>query len=68
MAEKRMSISLNAVDAKRLETIAAVDDLSQNDVIRKALATQHWLSKQLIQGNQVLVKNRKGEVRFVEFV
>ncbi|MEM9274388.1 MAG: hypothetical protein AAGA80_15700 [Cyanobacteria bacterium P01_F01_bin.143] len=55
-SKKRMTISLPSDTAKFLEWLAAEQDISQVEVIRKAIATEYFLQNEIKQGAKVLVK------------
>ena len=65
---KRVTVSLRDPDEDRLEEVSEATGLSQNDAIRKALATEAFVQRTLARGRKILVEGDDGEVREVEFV
>lgn len=65
---RRFSVTLKEIDDRRLREIAEAGDLSLNDVIRKALATEAFVQRTLSKGRKILVEDEEGNVREVEFV
>lgn len=69
MAEStRVTVTLRPKDQDRLDKIAAAADLSQNDAIRKALATEEFVQRNVVAGRKILVETEDGELREIEFV
>ncbi|MCE9620842.1 MAG: hypothetical protein K8R99_00685 [Actinomycetia bacterium] len=64
----RVTVSLRAIDRRRVEEIAEKEQVNKNDAIRLALATEQFVSRVLGDGGTILVKNKDGSVREVEFV
>ena len=66
---RRVTVSLREADVINLEFISACTGLGQNDVIRKALATEAFVQEQLLLGGALLVENPEtGQIRQVAFV
>lgn len=65
---KRVTVSLRPSDLDRLGEIASETHLSQNDAIRKALATEAFVQRALAEGRKILVEDAEGNVRYIEFV
>jgi hypothetical protein len=65
---RRVTASLRAKDEANLEQVAESTHLSQNDAIRKALATEAFVQETLESGGKILVEDKKGVVREVQFV
>ncbi|HEX2058701.1 MAG TPA: ribbon-helix-helix protein, CopG family [Actinomycetota bacterium] len=65
---RRVTVTLRQSDQRRLDEIAEAVHLSQNDVIRKALATEAFVQRVLGEGRKILVEDANGNVREVEFV
>jgi hypothetical protein len=63
-----VTASLRAKDEANLEQVAETTRLSQNDAIRKALATEAFVQETLQSGGKILVQDPKGVVREVQFV
>jgi hypothetical protein len=66
-APKRMSISLSADAVQMLEYIAKSQGLTQNEALRKAIATEAYLLREMAQGSKVLLQKADKEVREVVF-
>ena len=64
---KRMSVSLSADAARMLEFIAQSQGISQNEALRKAIATEAYLLQEITQGSKVLLQKKNKEVREVVF-
>ena len=65
---KRVTVTLRDPDVKRLNEVSDSTELSQNDAIRKALATESFIQRTLADGGKILVESETGEIREVEFV
>lgn len=65
---KRVTASLREPDAKNLEAVAESAQLSPNDAIRKALATEAFVQRVLADGGKIMVKDENGQLREVAFV
>lgn len=64
---KRMSISLPSDIAQMLEFLAEFQGISQNEALRKAIATEAYLLRERIQGTKVLLQKPDKEIREVVF-
>lgn len=64
---KRMSVSLSADAARLLEFIAQTQGITQNEALRKAIATEAYLLQEMMQGSKVLLQTADKEVREVVF-
>ena len=64
---KRLSFSLSPEAARQLEELAESQGMTQNDVIRKALATEHYLYNEIKQGAKVFLENSGEHRREVVF-
>jgi hypothetical protein len=64
---KRMSISLSGDTAKMLEFLATTQGISQNEALRKAIATEEYLRQEIMQGSKVLLQKSNSEIREVVF-
>lgn len=64
----RVTLTLRRVDRDRVEEIAAKEKVNRNDAIRMALATEQFVSRVLNEGGRILVKDKDGEIREVEFI
>jgi hypothetical protein len=64
---KRMSVSLPADAAQMLETLATSQGISQNEALRKAIATEAYIQKEISEGGTILVQKANNELREVVF-
>lgn len=65
---RRVTASLRAKDESNLEKVADEAGLTQNDAIRKALATEAFVQDTLKGGGSILVRDADGTIREVQFV
>lgn len=65
---RRVTASLRPRDESNLESVAEDAGLSENDAIRKALATEAFVQETLKDGGSILVRSKDGTVREVQFV
>lgn len=66
---KRVTISLRQPDLENLEFIAACTGLSENDSVRKALATEAFVQEQLAAGATIMkLDGKTGKLHKVVFV
>ncbi|MBD2124565.1 CopG family transcriptional regulator [Trichocoleus sp. FACHB-262] len=64
---KRMSVSLPGDVAQLLESLAETQGISQNEALRKAIATEAYLLQERLQGSKVLLQKPDKEIREVIF-
>jgi hypothetical protein len=64
---KRMSISLSGDTAELLEFLAESQGISQNEAIRRAIATEVYFTKERQDGSKVLLQKPDKEIREVVF-
>ncbi|MBC1225263.1 hypothetical protein GNF10_34215 [Nostoc sp. UCD121] len=64
---KRMSVSLPGDTASMLEFLAESQGISQNEALRKAIATEAYLLQERQQGTKVLLQKPNREIREVLF-
>ena len=64
---KRMSVTLSSDAAQLLEWLAATQGITQTEALRKAIATEAYLYKEIKQGSKVLILTSDKEVREVIF-
>ncbi|MGD1703308.1 CopG family transcriptional regulator [Dapis sp. BLCC M229] len=64
---KRMSVTLPTDVAEMLEFLARNQGISQNEAIRKAIATEAYFQKEIKQGSTVLIMNSDKSVKEVVF-
>lgn len=65
---RRVTASLREPDVENLEEVSETTRLSENDAIRKALATEAFVQETLRGGGAILVRDKDGNVREVAFV
>lgn len=64
---KRMSVSLAGDAAQMLAFLAKSQGITQNEALRKAIATEAYLRQELTEGTKVLLQKPNGEIREVVF-
>ncbi|NEP90919.1 MAG: hypothetical protein F6K18_31190 [Okeania sp. SIO2C2] len=64
---KRMSVTLPTDVAEMLEFLATNQGITQNEAIRKAIATEAYFQKEIKQGSTVLIMNSDKSVKEVVF-
>jgi hypothetical protein len=64
---KRMSISLSGDIVELLEFLAERQGISQNEAIRRAIATDVYFLKERLEGAKVLIQKSDKEIREVVF-
>jgi hypothetical protein len=64
---KRLSVSLSDDAANLLEFLAHSQGITQNEALRKAIATEAYLLKERMQGTKVLLQKSDKEIREVLF-
>lgn len=64
---KRMSVSLPADIAGLLEFLADVQGVSQNEALRKAIATEAYLQQEIREGSTVLIQKSNKDIKEVVF-
>lgn len=67
MTSKRISVSLPEETARLLELIAKSQGISQNEAIRRAIATEAYLRQATTEGYKVLLQSQEKEIREVVF-
>ncbi|MGO1317480.1 MAG: hypothetical protein ACTMIR_10665 [Cellulomonadaceae bacterium] len=65
---KRVTANLRPRDEAHLDEVTARAQLSPNDAIRQALASEAFIQRTLKEGGSILVRNADGEIREVQFV
>ena len=65
---RRVTASLRRRDEENLEEVAEAAGLSQNDAIRKALATEAFIQEAIKSGGSILVRDKDGVIKEVQFV
>lgn len=64
---KRMTVTFSGDILAALDFLAETQGISQNEVLRKAIATEAYLFKERQQGSKVLLQKPDGEIREVVF-
>ena len=64
---KRMSVTLSGDAARLLEYLAEAQGITQNEALRKAIATEAYLRQEMEQGAKVLLQKSDKEIREVVF-
>ena len=64
---KRMSVTLSGDAARMLEFLAEAQGITQNEALRKAIATEAYLREEMAQGAKVLLQKSDQEIREVVF-
>lgn len=64
---KRISVSLSADAAQLLEYLAQTQGITQNEALRKAIATEAYFLREMKEGSKVLLQKPDKEVREVVF-
>jgi hypothetical protein len=66
-SRKRLSISLSDDAANLLEFLAQSQGITQNEALRRAIATEAYLLKERMEGTKVLLQKSDKEIREVLF-
>lgn len=66
-APKRMSITLSSDAAKWLELLAESQGITQTEALRKAIATEAYIQKEIAEGSKILIQKADKEIREVVF-
>ncbi len=64
---KRMSITLTGDSTEYLEFLSNSQGITQNEALKKAIATEVYIRKHTMLGVKVLLENPDGEIREVVF-
>lgn len=64
---KRLSISLSADAAELLESLSEEQGVSLSEVIRRALATEAYIQREIQQGSRILIQKADEQIREVIF-
>lgn len=67
---KRMSVKLPADSARMLEELAQTQDVTQTEILRKAIAREYYFAKELGMGSgsKLIVKTATEETKEVIFL
>lgn len=66
-SNKRMSVSLSGDAARMLAYLAEAQGITQNEALRKAIATEAYLREEMEQGAKVLLQKSNKDIREVVF-
>ncbi|WP_346293955.1 ribbon-helix-helix domain-containing protein [Sphaerothrix gracilis] len=64
---KRMSISLPADIAGLLEFLAETQGISQNEALRRAIATEAYIQQEIQEGATILIQKPNKQIKEVVF-
>jgi hypothetical protein len=64
---KRISVSLSTDAAQMLEYLAKTQGITQNEALRKAIATEAYFQKEIRAGSKILLQKSDKEIREVVF-
>ncbi len=64
---KRMSITLTGNSIEHLEFLSNSQGITQNEALKKAIATEIYIRKHIMLGVKVLLQSPDGEIREVVF-
>ena len=64
---KRMSITLTGDAVQHLEFLSQTQNITQNEALKKAIATEVYIRQSVVQGTKVLLQKPDGEIREVVF-
>ena len=64
----RLNTTLQDADVENLEEIKTATKLDQNVAIRKAIATEAFVQRNLKQGARLLLELEDGTIKQIEFV
>ena len=66
--QKRITVNLGPSDLERMEAIAAETNLSANEILRRALATESFIRENRRAGAKVLIEDEDGTLTRVELL
>ncbi len=64
----RLNTTLGKADLENLDEVVDATHLDRNDAIRKALATEAFVQRNLKRGAKLLIETPDGQVKQIEFV
>jgi len=64
---KRMSITLTGNSIEHLEFLSNSQGITQNEALKKAIATEVYIRKHVMIGSKILLQDPNGEIREVVF-
>lgn len=65
---RRVTVSLRSSDIERIDALARDTGLNANEIIRRALATESFVTRVRRDGHKLLVEDADGATREIEFV
>lgn len=66
---KKVTVSLTGTAIAAVEELQAREDLSVSEVVRRALATHHFLSRELAEeGSVLLLQRASGDTERLTFI
>lgn len=64
---KRLSVSFTNDLVEVLENLSTTQGVSQNEILRRALATESYIQGEIANGSTVLIQKKNGDIREVVF-
>lgn len=64
---KRTTITLDDATSGLLDFLARSQDISQNEAIRRAIATEAYIQQEIQEGSIILVQKSNKEIREIVF-
>jgi hypothetical protein len=64
---KRISFSLSGDTAQLLELLAKSQGITQNEALRKAIATEAYIRREIEKGTNILLQKPDGKIQEVVF-
>ncbi|BAY96050.1 MULTISPECIES: hypothetical protein [unclassified Tolypothrix] len=64
---KRLSVSFSSSDVKKLDWLTNSQQITQNEVLRKAIATEEYIQRVVQTGCTILVRKPDGSIAEVVF-
>ena len=68
VASRRMTVNLRPSDVERLQKIVRSTDLKPNEVIRRSLALEEFVSEVMSDGRKIWIEDDDGELRLLEIL
>jgi hypothetical protein len=67
VSTKRISFSLSGDTAQLLELLAKSQGITQNEALRKAIATEAYIRREIEKGTNILLQKPDGKIQEVVF-
>lgn len=64
----KISVSLTDEAAGLVNNLSAKHNISVSEVVRRGLAIQRFVERELDKGSEILVRDRNGNLERVEFI